>query len=115
MHQLIEDKRQELNRLCRRFKVRRLDLFGSAAEGTFDPAKSDLDFLVEFLSLASGEHYESYFGLLEGLEALFRRPVGHAPGNPKPVFPQGGEPNTRGALCSLARSNSSPTLTRRPG
>ena len=30
---------------------------------------------MEFLSLASGEHYESYFGLLEGLEALFRRPV----------------------------------------
>ena len=34
--------------LCRRFNVRRLDLFGSAARGEFKPDSSDLDFLVSF-------------------------------------------------------------------
>jgi uncharacterized protein len=34
--------------LCRRFHVRRLDVFGSAARGDFDPEHSDVDFIVEF-------------------------------------------------------------------
>ncbi len=44
----IASHRDELRALCRRFHVRRLDGFGSAARGDFDPAQSDLDFLVEF-------------------------------------------------------------------
>jgi predicted nucleotidyltransferase len=72
----IRSRREELLALCRRFHVRRLDLFGSAARGDFDRARSDLDFLVEFdrdhpqaLSL------RTYFGLKEALEELLRRPV----------------------------------------
>jgi len=61
--------------LCRRFRVRRLELFGSGARGGFDPARSDLDFLVEFEDLAFGEHYEAYFGLLESLQDLFGRQI----------------------------------------
>jgi hypothetical protein len=45
MLEIIEDNRAELERLCRRFHVRRLDLFGSAATGGFAPETSDLDFL----------------------------------------------------------------------
>jgi len=44
----IASHREELRELCRRFHVRRLDLFGSATGDDFDPARSDLDFLVEF-------------------------------------------------------------------
>ncbi len=44
----ISSHREELEEVCRRFHVRRLDLFGSAASDDFDPAGSDLDFLVEF-------------------------------------------------------------------
>ena len=58
--------------LCRRFGVRRLDLFGSAATGRFDPALSDLDFLVEFEPEARGK---AYFCLLEEFEKLFGRKV----------------------------------------
>ncbi len=75
MNRLIEDKRTELNQLCERFKVQRLELFGSAAEGSSDPQTSDLDFLVEFLPLQSGEHFDTYFGLLEALKNLFGRDV----------------------------------------
>jgi predicted nucleotidyltransferase len=61
--------------LCRRYRVQRLELFGSAATGQDDPARSDLDFLVEFEPLADGTYADAYFNLLEGLEALFHRPV----------------------------------------
>lgn len=61
--------------LCRRFRVRRLDLFGSAADGRFDPARSDLDFLVAFEALPSSAYADAYFGLCEGLADLFGREV----------------------------------------
>ena len=75
MDRVIEDKRAELDELCGKFRVRRLELFGSAADGSFDAATSDLDFLVEFLPLKSGEHFDTYFGLLEALQELFQRRV----------------------------------------
>ena len=72
----IRSHRRELQALCRRFQVRRLDLFGSAARGDFDHARSDVDFLVEFdrdhpqaLSL------RAYFGFKEALEQLLGSPV----------------------------------------
>ncbi len=61
--------------LCRRFCVRRLDLFGSAADGRFDPARSDLDFLVVFEALPNSAYADAYFGLREGLAELFGREV----------------------------------------
>jgi uncharacterized protein with HEPN domain len=45
---IVERNLTAIAELCRRFGVRRLDLFGSAATGRFDPGSSDLDFLVEF-------------------------------------------------------------------
>ena len=71
----IESHRRELQALCRRFHVRRLDLFGSAASGDFDPEHSDIDFLVEFERGAPQHPFDAYFGLKEGLEELFGRPV----------------------------------------
>jgi hypothetical protein len=65
----------DLTELCRRYRVKRLELFGSAATGRDVPGKSDLDFLVEFEPLAPGIYADNYFGFLEGLEALFKRPV----------------------------------------
>jgi predicted nucleotidyltransferase len=60
--------------LCRRFGVRRLSVFGSAVAGQFDPARSDVDFLVEFEEGAPGL-FDAYFGLKESLEQLLGRPV----------------------------------------
>lgn len=75
MYPLIEAHRPELIRLCQRFGVRRLELFGSAASGDFDPQSSDLDFLVEFQDLPPAAYANAYFDLLEGLNDLFHRPV----------------------------------------
>jgi predicted nucleotidyltransferase len=75
VHPLIAQNRAALAELCRRHHARSLDLFGSAASGDFDPATSDLDFLVEFEDLEPGAFSAAYFGLLEGLHDLFRREV----------------------------------------
>lgn len=75
MTSIIQDKREAVEQLCRQFHVRRLELFGSAVSKTFDPSKSDLDFLVDFETLEPDEYADTYFGLLEGLKELFRRNV----------------------------------------
>jgi predicted nucleotidyltransferase len=71
----IEQHKAALAALCRRFGVRRLDLFGSAAQGRFDPATSDLDFVVEFADAGAPGYARRYIEFAEALEALFRRPV----------------------------------------
>jgi hypothetical protein len=71
----IEEKRAEIARLCVQHHVQRLDLFGSAAAGGFDPMSSDLDFLVELDDVPPGQRADRYFQLREDLQALFGRPV----------------------------------------
>jgi predicted nucleotidyltransferase len=75
MQVLVSTHGAEIAELCRRFHVRRLDVFGSAARGDFDPARSDLDFVVEFEREHPLGGLEIYFGLKEALEALFGRKV----------------------------------------
>jgi predicted nucleotidyltransferase len=75
MDNVIEQRRNELVELCRRFRARRLDVFGSAARGDFDPATSDLDFLVTFDDLPPSQYAHAFFELKESLESLFGRPV----------------------------------------
>lgn len=75
MNPVFAEHAAALADLCRRYGVQRLELFGSAATGRDDPVRSDLDFLVEFEPLPDGSYADAYFGLLEGLEALFGRPV----------------------------------------
>ena len=71
----IEERADELKRLCLAYGVRRLDLFGSASTGLYDPDESDLDFLVEFGPEALEAYADAYFGLLDALGRLFGRPV----------------------------------------
>ncbi len=75
MIDLVEEHRIQLEGLCRKHHVKRLELFGSGAHGNFDPARSDLDFLVEYLPLPDGEHAQAFFGLLHDLEDLFQRRI----------------------------------------
>jgi len=62
----LADHREEV----RRFGVRSLGLFGSAARGEATAA-SDLDFVADL----ENPTFDSYMGLLEFLENLFERPV----------------------------------------
>lgn len=75
MHPVVEHQLEALRSLCRTYRVVRLYLFGSAANGDFHPGESDLDFLVTFVPMTPGEHYDAYFGLTKALENLFKATV----------------------------------------
>ncbi|WP_156909980.1 nucleotidyltransferase family protein [Rubritepida flocculans] len=64
-----------LAQLCRRHGVRRLDVFGSATQPErFDPARSDIDLLVDYAPEAAPSAFD-FLALREELAALFGRPV----------------------------------------
>ena len=71
----VEEKADDLKRLCIRYGVERLDLFGSASTDQDDSGVNDLDFVVEFKPEALPAYADAYFGLLESLEQLFGKPV----------------------------------------
>ena len=71
----IEENRDRISRLCQQFGVKRLEVFGSAATGAFNSARSDIDFVIDFEELENQSLFKRYFGLKEELEALFGRPV----------------------------------------
>lgn len=75
MDVLIEEKQEELKRLCRQCNVESLELFGSAATDAFDPSYSDVDFAVKFLPMSPRDHADAYFDLLFALEDLLERRV----------------------------------------
>jgi len=61
--------------LCRRFGVERLEVFGSAARGDFDPERSDIDLIVHFQEDRKAGLFDRYWALAEELERLLGRPV----------------------------------------
>ena len=65
---IIIDHQREIDALCRKYHVRRLELFGSAATGEWDPARSDLDFLVSF---KRERPWEDQSALEQAFEELF--------------------------------------------
>jgi len=75
MTNLIEQHHDGISELCRQAGARSLGVFGSVLRNDFDPATSDLDFLVEFDDLPPARYADAYFSLKEGLETLFGRPV----------------------------------------
>jgi predicted nucleotidyltransferase len=69
----IEVDETKLADLCRRYQVRELSLFGSAARGEMRP-DSDIDLLVEFLPNAEVGLVE-HAGLMLDLQRLLGRKV----------------------------------------
>ncbi|MBI4757039.1 MAG: nucleotidyltransferase domain-containing protein [Betaproteobacteria bacterium] len=75
MASVIDGQRDELIGLCRRYGVRRLELFGSATGDAFDPQRSDIDFVVDFDPAGHQDLFHRYFGLNAELERLLGRKV----------------------------------------
>jgi predicted nucleotidyltransferase len=75
MSPVLEPYRQQIEELCRRFHVRRLEVFGCALRDDFNPAHSDVDFLVEFDASPDINTFEAYFDLRQQLCELLGRPV----------------------------------------
>ena len=69
---IITQRQSQLAELCRRHHVRRLEVFGSATTGEWDPECSDLDFLVKF---DPGTRFADHSELEQALRQLFERDV----------------------------------------
>lgn len=74
MVSVIEDNMKDVEKLCRKHHVCRLEVFGSAATDDMHNA-SDLDFLVEFDESAQPQRFDNFFAFQEAMKALFNRPV----------------------------------------
>jgi uncharacterized protein len=69
---------------CRKWGIRRLSFFGSATRGDFDPARSDVDVLVEFRPERI-PGWEYYFTIPNELSGIVGRKIDmHTPGELSP-------------------------------
>jgi uncharacterized protein len=67
---ILESFHAQIETLCRKHCVRKLELFGSAVRGEFRAGQSDYDFFVEFISYDSSAILDQWFGLQEDLRHL---------------------------------------------
>jgi hypothetical protein len=67
---LIENKRESIVALCRKYGVVRMDVFGSVLRDDYEPGRSDVDLLVEFGPRDPYELAEVYFDMLDELREL---------------------------------------------
>ncbi|HUV66859.1 MAG TPA: nucleotidyltransferase domain-containing protein [Sedimentisphaerales bacterium] len=75
MTAIIEQNRDKLIELCRKYHVAVLDVFGSAATDEYNEQTSDVDLLVEFDSSVKAKRFDNFFALHEALQKLLKRPV----------------------------------------
>jgi predicted nucleotidyltransferase len=75
MQEFITAKKQQIDEACRAHHVLRLAVFGSAVRDDFDPARSDVDLLVEFEPETGENRFELYFRLHQSLESILNRKV----------------------------------------
>ncbi len=77
MNAIVKEKLPQIAELCKKYRVVRMYLFGSAARGDdFDPKRSDIDLLFSFSpELTIKEYTDNYFDLHYALDELFGREV----------------------------------------
>ena len=75
MPSMIDEHRTQIEEICRRFRVRRLEAFGSVVRDDFDPERSDVDLLVEFEDVPGRNLFHDYMDLREALAELLGRSV----------------------------------------
>lgn len=74
MIDLITAHYQPIKALCRAYGIRKLEVFGSATTDAFDPATSDIDFIVDLGGYEPGVT-RRFQRVGEAQEALLGRPV----------------------------------------
>jgi len=75
VHRIISRHLPEIAEICRQHGVIRLDVFGSAATGKFDPARSDIALLAVFSATREPGYADRYLDLASALGRLFGRHV----------------------------------------
>jgi predicted nucleotidyltransferase len=68
---VIEDRREAVASLCRKYGVVAMYVFGSALRDDFRSGESDIDLLVDFGPMDGYMKAHAYFDMLDELEKLF--------------------------------------------
>ncbi len=71
---LIESNQKKIVALCKKYKVKRLFVFGSILTDRFN-SLSDIDFLVDFDKEKIKDYFDNYFDFKYSLEDLLNRKV----------------------------------------
>ena len=74
MIDLIKNNKEALMKLCRRYDIKTMYVFGSASTEQFHES-SDVDILISFKEISIERYTDNYFFLHEELERLFGRKV----------------------------------------
>ena len=74
MLRLIEKNKNLLHRLCEKYDIKTMYVFGSAVSGNFTES-SDIDMLISFKEISFDQYTDNYFDLHRELEDLFNRKV----------------------------------------
>jgi predicted nucleotidyltransferase len=72
---LLENHKEAIAGLCRKYGVKRLFVFGSAIRDDFRPGESDVDLLVEFAPIGGHAKFHAYFEILEELQSVLGNKV----------------------------------------
>ncbi len=76
MQNIIENKLDELKKLCKTLKIKRMYAFGSVVSDDNFNKNSDIDFLISFIDNITIEEYtDNYFSLHYKLKDLFNRKI----------------------------------------
>lgn len=70
MDAVLDNKREALAALCRKYSVVSLYVFGSALRDDYRVGESDIDLLVEFAPIGGHAKMHAYFDMLEELQEL---------------------------------------------
>lgn len=75
MQPIITDNQERIVEVCKAHYVSRVFAFGSAVRNDFDPARSDVDLLVDFAVPEGVRYGRNYFALQAELTHLLGRRV----------------------------------------
>jgi uncharacterized protein len=70
----IKNYKNDIEILCKKHKVKRLYVFGSALTEKFND-KSDIDLIVDFDSVDLNNYADNYFDLKFSLQSIFQRTI----------------------------------------
>jgi predicted nucleotidyltransferase len=71
---IVEKNIDRLKKLCKKYKVSKLYVFGSVISNRFNE-ESDIDFIVVFDEIELENYADNYFNLKFSLEDLFKRKI----------------------------------------
>jgi predicted nucleotidyltransferase len=75
MDRLLINNLNAISEACKKHRVKELYAFGSVTDETKFTAGSDIDLLVEFLSVPENEYADNYFLFVQTMERLLGREI----------------------------------------